>query len=115
MPPSRANAIANLPSVTVSIAALTIGILRSIVRVKRVRVETSRGRTEEAAGTISTSSKVRPSLVNLCSKVFVLCVGDMTRGILLKKTPAHVQRVLDTHHEGKYATREPIFQWQNKS
>jgi len=43
IPPSRASAIASSASVTVSIAALTIGTLSSMRRVKRVRVSTSLG------------------------------------------------------------------------
>ena len=61
MPPSRASAIARRASVTVSIAAETSGISSSIVRVSRVRVETSLGRTADSAGTSSTSSNVSPS------------------------------------------------------
>ena len=68
MPPSRASAIAARASVTVSIAAETIGIWRSIVRVRRVRVETSPGSTPDSDGTRSTSSKVSPSLANLRSR-----------------------------------------------
>src|SRR6266511_1647700 len=67
MPPSRARAIAMRASVTVSIAADTIGISSSIWRVNLVRVETSLGRTADSAGTRRTSSKVRPSLANLRS------------------------------------------------
>src|SRR6266487_391171 len=127
MPPSRARAIASRPSVTVSIAALTIGTLSIILRVKRVCVETSRGRTEEAAGTMRTSSKVRPSLANFSSKVPGLlptdiiaisslknrrgrpCVclpgasppfepqADARPASTEKKRPAHVLRTLDRH------------------
>ena len=43
MPPSRASAIANSASVTVSIAALTTGMLRVIPRLKRLRTSASRG------------------------------------------------------------------------
>ena len=68
MPPSRASAIAARASVTVSIAADTIGISSSIVRVRRVRVETSPGSTLDSDGTSSTSSKVSPSLENLRSR-----------------------------------------------
>src|SRR5579859_2089452 len=67
IPPSRASAIARRASVTVSIAAETIGIARSIERVKRARVETSFGRTCDSAGTSSTSSKVNPSRPNFRS------------------------------------------------
>ena len=68
MPPSRASAIAVRASVTVSIAAETIGISSSIVRVRRVRVETSPGSTPDSEGTSSTSSKVSPSFANLRSR-----------------------------------------------
>ena len=68
MPPSRARAIASRASVTVSIAAETIGISSEIVRVSRVTVETSLGRTADSAGTSSTSSKVKPSLLNFPSR-----------------------------------------------
>src|SRR5918993_5255651 len=54
-------AMASRDSVTVSIAAEMIGIESSIVRVRRVAVVTSAGRTEEAPGFNRTSSKVRYS------------------------------------------------------
>ena len=50
MPPSRASAIAIRASVTVSIAAETIGSSSAIVRVSRVAVETSFGSTADSAG-----------------------------------------------------------------
>ena len=62
MPPARAIAMAMSASVTVSMAAETSGMLRGIVRVKRLTVETSRGCTAEYRGTSRTSSKVRPGL-----------------------------------------------------
>ena len=43
MPPARAIAMAMSASVTVSMAAETSGMLRGMVRVKRLLVETSRG------------------------------------------------------------------------
>jgi hypothetical protein len=49
-------------SVTVSMAAETSGMLREMVRVKRVTVSTSRGWTAEYRGTRRTSSKVSPGL-----------------------------------------------------
>ena len=67
MPPSRARAIASRASVTVSIAADTIGISSAIVRVRRVAVRTSFGSTDDSAGTSRTSSKVRPSRPNFSS------------------------------------------------
>src|SRR6185295_8250900 len=54
-------------SVTVSIAALTIGISSAIVRVSLVAVRTSFGSTDDSAGTSRTSSKVRPSRPNFSS------------------------------------------------
>src|SRR5829696_5291807 len=69
MPPSRASAIAIPASVTVSIAAETIGISISIPRAKRVCVEASPGRTSDSAGTSRTSPKVSPSFANFRSSV----------------------------------------------
>ena len=48
-------------SVTVSIAALTMGIRSSNFRVRQVAVSASEGITELCAGWRSTSSKVSPS------------------------------------------------------
>src|SRR4051812_30828715 len=67
IPPSRASAIARRASVTVSIAAETIGISSAIVRVRRVAVRTSFGSTDASAGTRRTSSKVSPSRPNFSS------------------------------------------------
>ena len=67
MPPARASAIARRASVTVSIAAETIGIWSVIEGVKRVTVETSFGSTSDSAGSRSTSSNVRPSFPNFRS------------------------------------------------
>ena len=50
MPPSRASAIASRASVTVSIAADTSGISSVMLRVIRVAVDTSLGRTRDSAG-----------------------------------------------------------------
>ena len=66
-PPSRASAMARRASVTVSIAAETIGMFSEIDGVSRVIVETSFGRTCDSAGRRSTSSKVSPSLPNFRS------------------------------------------------
>ncbi len=80
IPPSRASAIASRASVTVSIAAETIGIASSMLRVRRVRVETSFGRTCDSAGTSSTSSNVRPSFANFSlerKKAFQLRASDL--------------------------------------
>src|ERR1051326_299370 len=59
MPPWRAIAIAISDSVTVSIAADTIGIFKGMARVKRLVTLTLRGCTVEGRGTSRTSSKVR--------------------------------------------------------
>ena len=59
MPPSCAIAMASPDSVTVSIAALTIGTFRRMLRVKRVEMSTWWGSTSECWGTSRTSSKVK--------------------------------------------------------
>src|SRR4051794_25882615 len=61
MPPACAMAMAKPASVTVSMAAEMSGMPSSTVLVSFVRVSTWEGRTSEAAGTSSTSSKVRAS------------------------------------------------------
>ena len=53
-------AMASLLSVTVSMAAETMGTLIESFLVKRVCVETSRGNTSEYFGKTKTSSKVKP-------------------------------------------------------
>ncbi len=63
MPPSCAMAMARRASVTVSIAAETIGILRARPLVSRVSRETSRGRISEYAGSRRTSSNVSASSI----------------------------------------------------
>src|SRR5947208_1974486 len=88
MPPSRARAIARRASVTVSMAAETTGIASSIVRVRRVRVETSFGRTRDSAGTRSTSSNVRPSLANFRSRATSRCSSSW-RSSVLKGCPGY--------------------------
>jgi hypothetical protein len=65
-PPSWARAIARWASVTVSMAAETIGIRSEIVLVKRVETSTCEGSTSDRCGTSSTSSNVSAS-VNLSS------------------------------------------------
>ena len=55
-------------SVTVSIAADTIGMLRVIFGVRRAAVLTSPGRTLDSAGRSRTSSNVSPSLANFGGK-----------------------------------------------
>ena len=51
-------------SVTVSIAAETTGTSSTIVRVRRVAVDTAFGSTDDSAGTRRTSSNVSPSFAN---------------------------------------------------
>ena len=63
-PPVLAIAMASWASVTVSMAADTIGMASGIDGTTRVAVETSAGNTSDAAGSRSTSSKVRPSVAN---------------------------------------------------
>jgi ATP-dependent DNA helicase RecQ len=82
IPPSRAIAIAIADSVTVSIAADTIGAFKRIFWVKRVVTLTALGTTSEYEGINNTSSKVKPSNSTLsetndipeilCSAKFVL-------------------------------------------
>ena len=60
-------AIAIAASVTVSIAAETMGVFNSIPLEKREVKSTLRGSISEYAGTNSTSSKVNPSAVTLSS------------------------------------------------
>src|SRR5690606_27433403 len=69
-PPSRAKAMARLPSVTVSMAALTSGILSRIFFVSHVDVSTSPGITFDKRGTRETSSKVMASPANF-SKISI--------------------------------------------
>src|ERR1700691_1654139 len=69
MPPACAMAIAIGASVTVSMAEATIGMLREILRVIRLRTSTSEGITSDRPGLISTSSKVKPSR-GLCCEPF---------------------------------------------
>jgi hypothetical protein len=61
IPPSCARQIAVRDSVTVSIAALTIGMFRVIFRVSMVAESTSLGRILDSAGTSSKSSNVKAS------------------------------------------------------
>src|SRR5580704_13849677 len=61
MPPCREMAMARRPSVTVSIAADTIGMFSEIVRVRHVRVSACAGSTDDFPGKSSTSSNVSPS------------------------------------------------------
>jgi len=63
IPPSCAKQIAVPDSVTVSIAALRMGIFNLMLLVSIVEVSTSRGRMSDSAGTISRSSKVNASTI----------------------------------------------------
>ena len=65
MPPACAMAIAMRLSVTVSIAELSSGMFSAIDLVTRVRVSAVDGNTLDAAGTSSTSSKVRASRISI--------------------------------------------------
>ncbi len=58
IPPSCASPIARRASVTVSMAAETMGMLMRMPRENTAAVLTSRGSTRECAGTSRTSSKV---------------------------------------------------------
>jgi hypothetical protein len=61
-------AMAILCSVTVSIAAVTMGALMIMERENREERSTSRGKTSEYEGTKRTSSKVRPSKIILSER-----------------------------------------------
>ena len=71
-PPCLANAIANLASVTVSIAADTIGMLSVIFLVSFVSNDTSLGNTCDDCGTSNTSSNVNPSCASFPFKLDIL-------------------------------------------
>ena len=79
-PPSLARAMARAASVTVSMAALSIGTFNVIVLVSWVLITTSLGKTSEYAGCKSTSSNVKPSPKNLPALellvgVFLIAIG----------------------------------------
>ena len=63
IPPSWASAIARWASVTVSMAAETIGILSVISFVSRVVTSTCDGSTSDRCGTSRTSSNVSASVI----------------------------------------------------
>lgn len=65
IPPACAMAMAMRASVTVSIAEDSSGMFSPMLRVTRVRVSAVEGRTEDAAGTRSTSSKVSASRISI--------------------------------------------------
>lgn len=60
-------------SVTVSIAELTSGTRRRMSRVSWLDVSTWLGMTSDAAGSSSTSSKVRPSMATLSGSSPPVC------------------------------------------
>jgi hypothetical protein len=60
--------MAILASVTVSIAAVTTGVLSLMLRVNQEPKLTSRGKTSEYEGINRTSSKVKPSDTTLSAK-----------------------------------------------
>ncbi|OQC72255.1 MAG: hypothetical protein BWX45_00985 [Deltaproteobacteria bacterium ADurb.Bin002] len=62
-------------SVTVSMAAETMGMFSRIFCVSQVAVSTSRGRTLEAAGTSSRSSNVRDSFTTSSNMVSSVVMG----------------------------------------
>ncbi len=68
MPPDRAMAMAMSASVTVSMAADISGMLRWMVRVNLVSVDTSRGCTRECPGISKTSSNVRAA----CCRILLM-------------------------------------------
>ena len=71
IPPSRAIAMASADSVTVSIAALIIGMLSVILFVSLVVRSISLGRTSLFCGISNTSSNVRPSNANLSFIIYL--------------------------------------------
>ena len=91
-PPSRAMATAMRASVTVSIAADTIGILRLILRVSWVVVVTSEGITSEASGKSNTSSKVNPIRATLLGS----SPPVVTRCCVIKDPPQYCCGVLSS-------------------
>src|SRR5947209_2479427 len=86
-PPSRAIAMASRASVTVSMAALTMGMLIVMRRVNRGRVSVSAGQSEDLAGTNATSSKVSPTGKEGCSMslLFRRRPEMSARGLLLDR------------------------------
>ena len=91
MPPARAMAMARGASVTVSIAAETMGSASSMCGVRRVLVSTAAGTTPDSAGSRSTSSKVRPSLANFAGygPDASASSGNGFRGRSMRKSLAH--------------------------
>src|SRR5581483_5579813 len=88
MPPCCARAIARCDSVTVSMAALTTGMLRAIRRVTQVRVSACVGRTPLRAGSSRTSSNVRPS-----GMVSGTILYDTSGGLRVQRSVRHEEVV----------------------
>src|SRR5215831_4802818 len=100
IPPCCAIAIASRDSVTVSMAALTMGIFRLILRVRRVCVETSAGKTSDFCGTNRTSSKVSPSGIfvsNIASPFSPPSACFQTATLLILLAAAAWARVIATN------------------
>src|SRR5262245_23802147 len=89
--PSCAIAMGSRASVTVSIAAETIGMLIWMLRETRARRETSRGRTVEWSGTSRTSSKVS-ALVITRMPIVRAAKRHYTRGVAAGKTAGYRSR-----------------------
>ena len=87
MPPAWATAMASLPSVTVSMAEDRIGMRTEISLVMREPTSVSAGMISEAAGTSSTSSKVRPRLASMMEvrAAMIVSLGLFHRGVEYKQ------------------------------
>ena len=88
IPPSLASAMANVASVTVSIAAESKGMFNVICFVSCVEIFTSRGRTSEYAGTSNTSSKVNPSPKNFVEFPVLVAICEDRKKINMLALPA---------------------------
>ena len=88
MPPSRASAIAMRASVTVSMAAETIGISSAIVRVRRVVVDTSPGKTVGLGGNEQDVVEGETFLGELPLQ------GEETLDLVLTKLDAHRRAIV---------------------
>ena len=82
MPPNCAITIAMSASVTVSIAAESIGVLSVISRVTRLLGSAIEGTISDSAGTSRTSSKVRPRRMSMG------CALPMLAGIVRARITA---------------------------
>ena len=74
IPPAAAIAMASLASVTVSMAAETIGKLRRMARVSRAPMSVALGITELMPGRSSTSSKASPSGISSASTIAIAII-----------------------------------------